>query len=686
VANNGRAIIRISALPDSALRRALSGVVDSARKTSRAVATEQAKAAKQGERAVAEAAKSTGRAAANAADEAIKQAKRAEREKIRAAERAAVAEQREVQKTARTQMREAERASKAQAKAAAQSSQRRRDIGAAVAGGVYGAVRGGVDLVQRGFGLAGMGSLEERLQTAGQFRATLIRSAGEAGASPEERKAVEEQLLKASESTNISILDLVQGLATAQTRFDKFKEFSANIEDIAKAAAATGEPIEALIGAMGTAADVFHLDAAGQKEFLDALISTSQRGTIGVGDISTTLAPNMGSFAIAGQRTGIAGAREFLATAQVAGTSQAGAAETGTKLNQMIRELNDVKVQAQFKQIGIDITKTGKPGDQLRNIGDIASDFATNEQFQRPAVRQALFTRAEGREGAEFLMTKLQSDPAFFKNLESSRTGAGFESVDKTLGQLKNDPLYHLQTVGIRAQTDTVRHADEIVAKITPAITELAKLQVRFPLLTESMSSLESAVRWAFGFVLANKMLGAAGGGMSGSAEMGEIFGKAASSSLGKNSSWLSKSAGRAGAVLGGAFQVAAAGFAAYELTSGALKATGLDKSIENLGSKLYDLFHPKEDQSRAAFRGAPPKSTTAKKEAKAAQDQQEDALGNFLSGGKPPITLPAGSTAAPEAKITLKVEGPASVTRVETTGFGPVEHIGDNGVRTLLP
>ncbi len=687
-----RAIIRISAVPDSDLRRALTGTVDASRKASRQVASEEQRALRAAERAsewaarekikdakwaareqareakkAADAqareakrgadllARETKRAAAVeareaklAADAEIREAERAAKAKqreiaqtLRVAERSARATAREAAKSARAQIREAEKAGREQQKIAQETGEKRRAMLLGLGAGAYGAFKGAAALAGRGQGLAGVGSLEERLGTAGDFKAQLIRTAGEAKVSPEERAKIEANLLKISDDTNVSLMDLVGGLTAAQQRFDKFREFSATIGDIAKVSQATGENLEDLVGAIGTATTVFQLDEAGQRDFINALIATSERGSIGVGNVARDLAATMGSFQIATKRTGPEAAREFLAASQVFGTSQAGAAETATMIDRFMQEISLPETQAKLRRIGLNVTdKNG----QLKNVGEIGTLLAGSKRFQQAGVRQAIFPEIRAKRGAEFLIAELARDPQAFSALQNASGVEGATSVDRRRTELAADPIFRLRNLGIRAQTETVRDADRIVTAITPAVTELTKLQLQFPLLTESVDTLEQTVRWAVGTLLAERFIRggaavAAAGGL-GNAAAGAALGNAAAGSfVGK--------LGAAGSVIG-------AGLASYLATTGFLKMTGLDKSIETLGVRLHDQIYGGPTKTKRGF-VAP--AETYEQERKRLADADI-------------VNLPAGGYVAPFSMVPEEKPAPRPFSMLPGTAF----------------
>lgn len=644
-----QATVVISGRTDPRLQRALKGATDQATKESRKLRAAQLKDATDAFHAKGKLTKQQMRVLTRAANEQEKLARRTARTRIR-----------EANKAARGEKRAAEKSANAQIAAAKKAQSNRRALIAGAAGAAFGAARGAAAAVGRGQSLAGVASLEQRLATGGDFRETLIRKSNEAGLTEEERTQLEERLLKASVDTNTSILDLVNGMAQAQTRFDKFKSFGENIGSIADAAAATGESVEDMVGVLGTATNVLQLDEKGQRDFLDLLVSTSQRGTIGVGDFSASLAPVLGSFAIATRKEGQSGidvAREFFATAQVVGTSQAGAAETGTMVQRIIQELQKGDVQKKLKRIGVEVTEGGEVGGELKSLGVITQALATNEKFQSAITQADIFREVRGRKGLNFMIQAVQNDENAFSKLRDIEGGQGDAFVKKTLGDLKDDPTFKLRNLGAKAQAETIRDSDRIVKTITPAVEKMTDLQLQFPLLTESMDTLEGTVRWAVGAIAAQKFLGGTGAGAA-------IAGRGSAALAGASGVAAAGGAAGAATLAAGGLAAGAVGFFG---TQALLEATGADKSIERFGASLFG------DEGERA--GPTSLAETAKLNAKEAAAKPVDLSAETIKALRQTSQI----------DVNLKSAGGVRSTRTFSEG-APVSVDVDAGMSTVQP
>ncbi len=234
-----KAIIRISALPDSKLRRALQGTVDAARK-----ASDQA-----------------GRAEEGAARRVGNEKRKISNRTLSLAQRNARAMRRESQKTANQQIRDAQRAQRAatkaaektasdQIKAAKKSQQTRRTLLAGAAGAALGLARGGSQLVSRGQQFAGVGTLESRLQVGKQLEEILVRATEQARVGPERRQEIQDTILQASVETQTPVLDIAEGLQVAQERFSELEKFADLIPELAALAKASGSSMGDLVGTL----------------------------------------------------------------------------------------------------------------------------------------------------------------------------------------------------------------------------------------------------------------------------------------------------------------------------------------------------------------------------------------------------------------------------------------------------
>lgn len=696
---SARAIIRIGAVPDTDLNRVLNGAVDATRRVNKRVVDESARGARERERLERRTADQAVRDAKRAADAKTKESKRAADAAVKEATRAAKEEQRlaaeterykqrtaeagarlnirihadmarERERSYRGQIRAAERAQREETRAAAAGSESRRRLLVGIGGAALGAGAGAFGLAKQGQSLAGVTSLEQRLEVAGQFRQQLIRTGGEAGITAQERASVEERALRVSEQFNLSLLDVANALTRAQQDFDQFRPVAENLEALGKVAAATGEPLSDLVGTLGNATRAFELDPAGQREFLDALIATSARGSISVGAVSRSLSGQMGVFSQATGRGGNEGAREFLALTQVLGTGGKGANEVETMIDRLTLRLQDVSTQKRLKSIGVNVTQGGVVGAKLTNWQNIASQFAGNEQFQRAEVQQKMFGKGDviATQAARTLIAAQTRDSELFNRLQFIPMGEGDAQAEKQLADLRNDPSFRLQNIGARAQSATVRDSDRIVNTIAPAVDELTKLQMKFPLLTESFSVLNNTIRGLIATLVADRLLfGRSAGGAAESA-------RAASTAL----------AGAGG--LAGKLTVAGAALGAFSVgflgTKAVLEATGADKALESGGAGLHELING--DVPRQAGRAFDARGASADSLIPGKGDAPGQA---FKDAELMKRAIQEGNKRDPVKVVIEMRNGQAVVTRTESgNGADPVVNYGGGIQGFVLP
>lgn len=632
---SAQAFVRISASPDGDLHRALNGTVNAARRAQKQIADDSKRTNAQRERETKESYKKEEREHQALVREKIREQERLVRITEQFQKEMTRNATREAQRTAQAQIRESEKASREQKKNAKEVSDYNRRVLFAAGGAAYGAVQGGMALVGRGQALAGVGTLDERLSVAGRFRRQMIITSNEARVSAEERIKIEEMMLQTSEKLGISILDLSGALANAQQKFDQFRATAEVLPDLAKFAVGKGLPITDVVDAIGSISraldltsveDPSKMDPEKQRKALDLIIASSEKGSIESGAVARDIAPLAAPFAMQTGRAGLDGLAELLALAQTLGQSQPGqSGEVATQIEQMLVRFSDADTQKRFKSIGIEVTQGGKIGGTLKNFGEIGrllnQDFVLPETHRKALEKRVEKARADGVDpagidvivddftkkhgtqnafkasagirkevlggrleamrGVVALMAALNRDEDTFTRLQTLPEGQGLQSAESTLADLEKDPMFNLEKVGAKAQADTVRDADRIVAAITPAVKELTELQTKFPMLTESMGVVNNTMQGLIAALLTQQLF------LGGKAIAGA---NAAGGALGTGMG-----------LLGKAGMVGAAGLAGYLAGDALFEAIGWDR--EKMGEGLWETFnHSSPNQKKRGF------------------------------------------------------------------------------------
>lgn len=503
-------------------------------KTAKALAREELRAKERAARDAVRANERASREEKRIARDLVRAQERAVRDVARVKERAARAEVRDAQRAAQRRIREEQRVARAAMKQAEATKRSRRSaLGAIGGGGGLVAVGAGLgvgagQLIGRGQGVAGVGSLEERVGVAGGFQRSLVLTANEANLTEEEQQRIQQDVVQASKETNIPIEDFAAALMDAQQGFDALRDFAAIVPDLATIAAGKDIPLRDVVNVLGTARTGLGLnDADSLKRFADILISTSERGSVEAGAVARDIGPIMAQYAIQTGRTGIVAASELLAFTQTLGKFQPGqSSEIATQIEALLFALKEKDTQEALRKSDIQIFEDD--GKTLRGLSDIAAQFAASGEFEADARRLrsgsgtfeervqtigkgGIFGRKEAQRAAVMLMTAVQDNPEAFLQLQNIQGGLGLEQADKGLKKLQELPFFKLQNIGITAQAETLKDLGRIVEEITPAVKATTELQSEFPLMTEALKSLETAVWALVGALGAAKLFGGAG-------------------------------------------------------------------------------------------------------------------------------------------------------------------------------
>lgn len=745
---DAKAIIRITAAPDSALRKAIDGSVAAARKASKDSAATEIKAAKDAEREKLRASKAAEKGAAAAAASAIKAAKAAEKAQVQAVREVHAANRRaaaDAQKLARQQAREAEKlareevrwsewaeklkyqaASKTarmaeraagqqrresaktarqQVKDARDASQGRRRMGMAAAGAAMGVGVAAAGRAASYAGAFGARSREDMAAAGVNFQRRLNALAQAGGMDDVERDTLKAQILKTSGRTGVEADDLLGGLETAQKRFTAMKNFSNVLDELADVAVATNTDVSAVVGAMGVMRRQFNLTDDSMTRLNGAIAVAADLGNVEYADVATQFPSALGQMARTANLKGEQGALTALGLAQVMGGADKTTSETATLITNLMTALgkNQVRQDVAASQadggFGVRLSKDGV----LRDLPTIVRELSA-AGFSRPenATRRGeTFKDAQAREAMEVLVTQFENDPEKVSKLLNLNSGEGQALIKERLASMNEGVLGKAATVGTRQFASFMQSGefDRFMSVAVTSADELTQLGAKFPLMSEATDVATGALKGFAAALIAERLMGGGrGGGLLGSGgsaaaslatntAAGNALGRAASATISQSFSSAS-TLGKFGLV----GQTIGTGLAAYLATREFLELTGLDKSIDNLGAKLYDKLHPKNSASKSFSSGSIVKDaqlTTSAVTAARDQEGTENVLGKYLSGGNgvsPGATIPSPMIPAANAELKIKIDGPGRVTSVASQGFLIETINADTGRRDVFP
>jgi hypothetical protein len=602
------ATAKITLIGASEALKSLQGVTretGAAGKAAKSAADTQAAAAKKAaaaqEAAAKKAAQAQEAAAKKAADASIKEgerwAKAAQQSamvRMRAQEKEAQAAKRIQEEAARVAARELAKVTEAAAREAAKQKRLAEKTAAAEAKARRETLRqvGGL-MVTAGSGLAagigvavstargGSKSVQERIAAGNEFRERLFSVTGAAGQTAEQREATQGKIIEASKATGKDQSELLGVVETGHAQFGDLQFFADNIKEIATIAKVANADTGEFAKAIGSVKQAFNLtgEEAIQAGYL--MSASADKGSVELKDFARDFAASAGIFSMNTGQKGIGGVRQFLGASQGIATGQFGSAESATRLERFITDVNDVKVRKELKGIGISnvADASGKV-----DVGRLLDQLGNNSKFKSAATRQKVFTETRSLQAVESLLAAREREKTGgvgFKTIAGVSEEAGRAAISGGFASLSQEGFFKNQVAAAEMQADTMSHLDEMNTQLGAVSGAADTLEKSFGALSIWASSIAAmGVTSVLSAAIQGKLFGGA------AAESGGLLGKAAGAvggAAGASASALSATAAAGGlaggaVMAGGALVAGAAGYALGEGINAGTSALRDDK------------------------------------------------------------------------------------------------------------
>lgn len=487
---SAQALIRISAVQDPSLRRALSGAVNESKRASKQVAKDSESAAKVAEQAqlrgarmqirLAEANRKAAERSAKQTAKATEQAQLAgarrqiaidsakareqkrivddlERYKLRAAEKGAALQIRIDQKRQQQLAREQKHAEMRQGAV-------RRVMTGAVVGAGVGLARAATGFAEGAAGTLGVQDPRDTILGAKAIREQLTRQLIAAGKDDSFVQDVIAQIDATAKRTVVPQAQIAGAVSKAQSRFSDPQFVLENMDFLAQAARAAGESVETIAEFGLTLKQVGKLDNAAAMRLIQAQFIQGAKGSIEVKDFATTFAPSIATFA---QDVGASGEEELgqiTALAQVLGQSLKNPAEVATSMERLGGRLKQASVQKMLRGVGVDIAdeKTGKID---RSTGEIFQQLTSSKALKNPQVRQKIFSDLLGEGAASTLIAAEGRNAGLYNSISNADPAKGAELIARITGSLDKQALTDVDRMNIEAQSVTLTAKGDALVK-----------------------------------------------------------------------------------------------------------------------------------------------------------------------------------------------------------------------------
>lgn len=547
-------------------------------------AREQEKAAKQGAEAQKRASKDAERSAKQLADAQIREARRAEREVERIQHRESRRWQRLAEESRRTREVAEQQTARTRERFASNALRTGlRGAGRFLTAGTAGVLAGGLSAMGTARDVAGQADIRERIRSGNNFRKMMIITGAQAGVSDATRDQISGNAVAASRLTGKDIGEVGGSLELAQKSFNSFELFGSIIKEIAVTAEASGSNMENLVQALGFIAQANNLTKPEEMiEALNLMVAAAGKGSVEVDNFARDFAASAGIFATNTGQRGIEGVRQFVATSQGVATGGFGSSESATRTERLAADLQDVKVLAGLRGIGIKSlsAKSLKESGGKIDMGTLIKELSENKQFSKPSVQQGIFKEVRALQAVQALMAargRVQggSKDAVDYDVIHGMTGDDGSALTKsTFMQLENAGALDLAREAARMQADAIANLKSYNEQILAVLKVSNDLEQSFGTLSLWAKDIATGGSAAAGTALLSG-IGGAGGSAAATGGGGALAARVASMGL----------LGTAG--------VWAAGLGAAGLTGyyGA-KALGAEKGGNAFGKWLGDLVY----------------------------------------------------------------------------------------------
>lgn len=354
----------------------------------------------------------------------------------------------------------------------------------------------GVNEVRQFGSTLGVRSREEMVQRSMGFERGLIRLGGQAGLSPERQAATRARMLEVSRTTQTDPMDLLASASMAQNRFSDFSFFENNAQRFAEAANALDTPMEDIVGAVGEFQRQMGVTSEEIPQLIGVLTSAAQAGSIEFADISGEFAQTIGTWARVTGQTGMSGAREFTAAAEVLGAGGMGGAGANTLMTNLLAKMSSGEVQGDMRRAGIRMNdpETNQFVGMPALVEQLVARNVTPTQLQGILGRDMQANQAMGILMSEVRKAQAEGRANPLRAIAASSETGGNSMIDRTNAALLNSTAGRARQVGVNAEIAFMQNGDQLIQAMTNMAGPLTELENRFPRVAQGLETFQGAL------------------------------------------------------------------------------------------------------------------------------------------------------------------------------------------------
>lgn len=338
--------------------------------------------------------------------------------------------------------------------------------------------------------------VSETIRSGAELRRSVRYLAGEAAAPgateadiAARTDAAVERILQVSEQTGIAAPQLAGALQIGQVQFSSFDEALANLSDLARAAAASGESVEELTQAQFALKEVFGLTTEEVGNVLPILRQAGREGRVTPGQFVSNFLRFGSGFRAARGTSGEGAFREYVAAAQVIARSNASVEESSTRLSNLVGELANPRTQQRIREeTGINVV--GADG-YVRGLPELLDEFQASGKFRTSTDIQSVIKEERAARGLmDLLQYRNQAGQASLTDLMNVSSSEGRANLEQAFAGALTEAATRQDILGAQVFAADVRDLGGRAAAVERQAGAVASEEQMYPMVTKIMEAM----------------------------------------------------------------------------------------------------------------------------------------------------------------------------------------------------
>ena len=221
---------------------------------------------------------------------------------------------------------------------------------------------------------------------------------------------VRERILAVSRATGVAKEDILGGAQSFVALTGDGKAATEAMETFAKVQKATGAQTSEIAATAAALSQQLGISGGEMEQAFSILARGGKEGSVEFSDMANLMSSLSASFKGFGQSQGLEGVAQLGAMFQIARKDFGGAAETATGLERLMQAFTQKRTIKAFKELGIEIFRTGKDGKvSMAPLAEIIDQMAKSKLVTDPRVMTEAFESSEAQRAARAILNNVDA-------------------------------------------------------------------------------------------------------------------------------------------------------------------------------------------------------------------------------------------------------------------------------------